>query len=145
MLKHLFSKLGKLKPAELDLKVHRLHHEVFSEINCLECANCCKTISPTLYEADISRLADCLKMKVAVFKDQYVKTDEDGDYVFNQTPCPFLDDGNYCLVYNNRPKACREYPHTDRKRFYQILDITAKNVAVCPAVYAIVEKLKSET
>ncbi len=31
------------------------------------------------------------------------------------SPCPFLGDDNYCSVYEARPKACREYPHTDRK------------------------------
>ncbi|MFO7658274.1 MAG: hypothetical protein R6W78_14535, partial [Bacteroidales bacterium] len=84
LLTQFFSKLGKLKPKDLDLIVHRYHHEVFAEINCLECANCCKTISPILYEPDIYRLADNLKMKVSVFKDKYVVTDDDGDYVFNQ-------------------------------------------------------------
>lgn len=30
-------------------------------------------------------------------------------------PCPLLGRDNYCAVYADRPKACREYPHTDRR------------------------------
>jgi Fe-S-cluster containining protein len=46
------------------------------------------------------------------------------------------------MIYEVRPKACREYPHTDRKKFQQITDITLKNVAICPAAYNIVEEMK---
>ncbi|MBN2395805.1 MAG: YkgJ family cysteine cluster protein, partial [Candidatus Atribacteria bacterium] len=62
---------------------------------------------------------------------------------FNETPCPFLMPDNYCMVYESRPKACREYPHTDRRRMVQILKLTQKNCEVCPVVYAIVKDLMS--
>lgn len=137
-----FAKLKKKKPKNLDDIVHQLHNEVFEEINCLDCANCCKSISPTLYEKDIERLAKNLKMKPSQLVDEYLQIDEENDYVFRQQPCPFLLPDNYCMIYESRPKACREYPHTDRKRFYQILDLTLKNTLVCPAVFDIVEKLK---
>ena len=143
-LNTLFNKLRRVKSKELDPLFHQFHSEVFSELDCLDCANCCKSISPVLYEADISRLAESLKLRVSAFKNNYVKTDMDGDYVFKQTPCPFLNSDNSCRIYANRPKACREYPHTDRRRMYQILDITAKNISVCPAVFLIIEKIKSK-
>ena len=73
--------------------------------------------------------------------DAYLEMDEEEEYVFRLQPCPFLGTDNYCAIYASRPKACREYPHTDRKRFYQILDLTAKNTKVCPAVFNIVEEL----
>jgi len=41
-----------------------------------------------------------------------------------------------------RPKACREFPHTDRKKFQQISHLTLKNVAICPAAFNIVEEMK---
>jgi hypothetical protein len=41
-------------------------------------------------------------------------------------------------------KACREYPHTDRHKQHQILNLTRKNAEVCPAVFEIVERLKSK-
>ncbi|MFC2104895.1 YkgJ family cysteine cluster protein [Bacteroidota bacterium] len=142
--KSFFSKLKKKKPNNLDKIIHELHNDVFKEINCLDCANCCKSIRPTLYDKDVERLAKHFKKKPSQIVDEYLNIDEEGDYVFQKTPCPFLLTDNYCMVYESRPKACREYPHTDRKRFYQILNLTLKNTEVCPAVFDVVEKLKEK-
>lgn len=139
-----FKKLKKKKPKNLDTVVHSLHYEAFQEYDCLDCANCCKSISPIITDKDIERLAKRLNMKVVDFIDQYLRIDEDNDYVFTESPCPFLMPDNYCMVYESRPKACREYPHTDRKRFYQILNLSLKNREVCPIVYAISNELKKE-
>ena len=139
--------LGKLKkrvPKNLDEEVHTLHEQVFSEINCLDCANCCKTTSPIFYNRDIERLAKKLKMKSSDFIEKYLHIDEDQDYVLNAAPCPFLLPDNYCSVYEDRPNACREYPHTERKKFHQILDLTFQNTLVCPAVYEIIKRLKKK-
>lgn len=141
----LVKKLKTKKPKNLDDVVHELHDEAFSKFNCLDCANCCKTIGPRLIDKDIERLAKHLKMKTADFISQYVLTDEDSDYVFKEHPCPFLLPDNYCMVYENRPKACREYPHTDRKRFYQILTLSHKNCETCPVVFEIFEELKTKS
>jgi Fe-S-cluster containining protein len=138
----LVKKLKNKKPKTLDSFVHNLHNEAFDQFNCLDCANCCKTIGPRLIDKDIERLAKHLKIKTADFMEQYVLTDEDRDYVFNAHPCPFLLPDNYCMVYESRPRACREYPHTDRKRFYQILPLSFKNCETCPVVYEIFQELK---
>jgi len=135
-------KLKKKKPKNLDDVVHNLHREAFDSFSCLDCANCCKTIGPRLTDKDIDRLAKHLKMKPSAFLEQYVKTDEDGDFVFRDHPCPFLLPDNYCMVYESRPKACREYPHTNRKRFVQILNLSHKNCETCPVVYEVFEELK---
>ncbi|WP_028980625.1 YkgJ family cysteine cluster protein [Sporocytophaga myxococcoides] len=140
--KKFFDKLKKISPDQLDKIVHPVHKDVFEEVDCLACANCCKTTSPIFYQADIERVARKLRVKPSEFIDQYLHLDEDNDYVLNSSPCPFLDGENYCLVYESRPTACREYPHTNRKRFRQILSLTLKNTQVCPAVYEIVERLK---
>jgi len=140
--KKFFEKLRKVSPDQLDKIVHPVHEDVFEEVDCLACANCCKTTSPIFYQADIERVARKLRVKPSDFIDQYLHLDEDKDYVLNSSPCPFLDGENYCLVYESRPTACREYPHTNRKRFRQILNLTLKNTQVCPAVYEIVERLK---
>ena len=137
-------KLKNKKPKNLDDLVHELHEEAFAKFNCLDCANCCKTIGPRLIDKDIERLAKHLKMKISDFTEKYILTDEDGDFVFREHPCPFLLSDNYCMVYESRPKACREYPHTDRKRFYQILELSHKNCETCPVVYEIFEELKRE-
>jgi Fe-S-cluster containining protein len=121
---------------------HEMHEQVFSEIDCLSCANCCKTTSPIFYQNDIERVAKSLRMKPGAFIEKYLRVDEDNDYVLNSSPCPFLDGDNYCSVYEDRPRACREYPHTDRKKMVQITDLTLKNTLVCPAVFEMVERLK---
>jgi len=135
-------KIKKKKPKNLDDIVQELHVDAFSTFNCLDCANCCKTIGPRLTDKDIERLAKHLKMKTSDFIEKYILTDEDNDFVFKDHPCPFLLPDNYCVVYESRPKACREYPHTDRKRFYQILTLSHKNCETCPVVFEIFEELK---
>lgn len=138
----LYKKLRKTKIKELDKAFHEQHEQVFQEMDCLACANCCKTTSPIFYRADIDRLAKTLKMKVPEFIDTYLRVDEDNDYVLKSSPCSFLGQDNKCIVYENRPTACREYPHTDRKRMNQVLNLTFNNAEVCPAVYGIMERLK---
>jgi uncharacterized protein len=135
--------LKKKDPRKVDDLFHTKHEEVFEELNCLHCANCCKTTSPIFYQTDIERLAKALRLKPGDFIEKYLKIDEDKDYVLKSSPCPFLDDQNYCKVYDDRPKACREYPHTDRKKMVQIMDLTHKNTLVCPAVFQMVERIKS--
>lgn len=134
-------KLKQRPPKDLDKQFHEQHSAAFEKIDCLDCANCCKTTSPIFYDKDVDRMAAFFKMKAADFYDKYLKTDEDGDQVLKSSPCPFLLEDNKCLAYEARPKACREYPHTDRKRMHQVLDLTAKNTRVCPAVAEIVDKL----
>jgi len=128
----------------LDKNMQQIHEEVFACTDCLQCANCCKTTGPLLTKQDIERLAKRERMKSGAFIDAFCKVDVDGEYAFKTMPCMFLADDNSCLVYDIRPKACREYPHTDRNKQFQILDITRKNVDVCPAVYEITERLKKE-
>jgi uncharacterized protein len=136
-----FKKLKKHKKA-LDKEVHPLHDEVFAEVDCLTCANCCITTGPMLINSDIERIAKYLKKKPAQFIKEYVNIDEDGDYVFHSMPCPFLGSDNYCMIYEARPKACREYPHTNRKNQHQLLNRTLKNTLICPAVNKIFDRLK---
>lgn len=140
--KKFLNMLRKKDPRKLDDEFHKLHDEVFEEMDCLTCANCCKTTSPIFYQTDIERVAKSLRLKPGEFIDQYLRIDEDKDYVLKSSPCSFLDANNYCKVYDSRPKACREYPHTNRKKMVQIMDLTYKNTLVCPAVLEMVERLK---
>ena len=134
-------KAKKMNSRSLDSDFHKMHTSVFQKIDCLSCANCCKTTSPIFRDVDIRRLSKRLRLNESKFIDTYLKMDDDGDYVLTQSPCAFLGDDNYCSVYEDRPLACREYPHTDRKNMYQILDLTRKNMEVCPAVSLIMQQL----
>ena len=140
--KTFLERLLKSKPKDLDKVVQELHYDEFDKIDCLECARCCNSLGPMIFESDIDRMSSALKMKTSAFKDLYILIDEDGDYIFKQSPCPFLCHDNLCMIYTNRPKACKEYPHTNRKRFYQVLKKTYHNAKTCPAVYSILKQLK---
>lgn len=133
-LKKKFQKLKKLKKGEADAVIHSLHDEAFDEVDCLNCANCCSGTGPLLNQKDIERIAKYKSMRPGQFVDQFLRIDEDQDYVFKSIPCVFLGEDNYCSIYDVRPKACREYPHTDRVNQQGILSLTAKNALICPAV-----------
>lgn len=134
--------LKRLNNKSLSAIAAETHHSVFSQLDCLQCANCCKSIPPIINETDANRIAKYLRMKPTNFKHQYTWHDEDGDMVINQTPCPFLGEDNYCSIYEVRPKACRAYPHTDGYEFTENLTLHAVNASFCPAVYHILEQMK---
>lgn len=133
-IKKVISQLRKQRKGDVDKKIHRLHQEAFSEIDCLSCANCCKTTGPLFTQKDINRIASQLKLSPIQFINKYLRVDEDNDYILQTVPCSFLGEDNYCSIYEFRPKACREYPHTDRINQLGILKLTEKNVNICPAV-----------
>lgn len=133
--------IKKKPPKNLDYVVQETHEEVFETIDCLQCANCCKTTGPLYTEKDIERISKHLRMKPADFEAKYLRVDEDSDKVLQNLPCFFLNSDNTCSIYEVRPKACREYPHTDRKKIYQINNLTIKNTLICPAAYEFVERI----
>lgn len=140
--KKFFTKLKKKPPKNLDVVMQQLHEEEFQQTDCLQCANCCKTTGPLFTDKDVERISKHFRMKPQQFIDTYLQIDEDKDYVLQCVPCTFLGADNYCSIYDVRPKACREFPHTDRKKFQQISNLTLKNVAICPAAFNIVERMK---
>ena len=141
-LKKTFQKFKQKKTKDLDAAFHAQHTKVFKKINCLDCANCCKTTSPIFRDVDIKRISKHLRLKEKQFIETYLRFDEDSDYVLKQSPCSFLEKNNTCNIYEFRPLACREYPHTDRKNIQQILDLTLKNTEICPAVAKIVQEIE---
>ncbi len=137
-------KAGQQKDSTLDRKFENETNAFFEKHSCLDCANCCKTTSPIFRDVDIGRIAQHLHIKPGELVEKYLHLDEDGHYVLQKSPCPFLLEDNRCSVYSVRPQACREYPHTIRKNIYQIMDLTYRNSLICPAVAAVIEKLKKE-
>ena len=124
--------------------MEKLHDDEFKKSDCLQCANCCKTTSPIFTNKDIERISKSFRIKTRQFIDNYLNVDEDQDYVLKSSPCTFLADDNTCTIYDVRPKACKEYPHTNRKRFEKISELTLKNVSICPATFNIVEALRAK-
>ena len=119
-----------------------LHEEAFEQIDCLQCANCCKNYSPRFKNPDIKRIAKLLKMKEGDFTDTYLRLDEDNDYVLKQQPCPFLAEDNTCNIYEDRPGDCRRYPYTDEDVLIKRVPLTLTNSTVCPITFHVLERLK---
>lgn len=140
--KKFFTKLQKRPPKHLDTQMKDMHEEEFARTNCLDCANCCKTTGPLFTDKDIERISKHFKLKPVQFIETYLRVDEDKDFVLQTVPCTFLGADNYCSIYEVRPKACREYPHTDRKDFHKISKLTIENTFICPAAFNIVEEMK---
>ena len=118
-----------------------LDEEAFEKVNCLDCAACCRNYSPRFKTPDIKRIAKYLDMKEGAFIEKYLLLDEDGDYVVNSKPCPFLGADNYCSIYDNRPSDCARFPYTAEDVLLKRPQLTQKNSTFCPIVYFVLEKL----
>jgi len=118
-----------------------LHDEAFEKIDCLDCAACCKNYSPRFKGPDIKRISKHVGMRETEFIDKYLVMDNDGDYVANTKPCPFLGADNFCSIYDKRPSDCERFPYTDEDVFFKRPAITLKNVTFCPAVFHVFERL----
>lgn len=137
-----FKKAGRKKGAEKMLPA--LHEKVFNEIDCLQCAGCCKNISPRFKTPDLKRIAKFLGIKESTLIETYLQLDEDGDYVVQKSPCPFLEKDNQCSIYEVRPSDCRKYPYTDSGDFFAYPTTTIQNIQFCPAVVKVLEAIEAE-
>lgn len=138
----ILDKLRRHRIKDLDYRVQSADEEVFEEIDCLECGNCCLNLGPRFNETDINRISKHFGMKAVPFKKQYLELDEDNDWVLSALPCPFLDqDTLECEIYDIRPRACGEYPHTGYKNFKGHIGVTKKNLDICPALGPILKKV----
>lgn len=135
-------KLDELVPEDMPALVAQADAAVWNEINCTECANCCKTMTPTFRTADITRISKHLGITSKEFKDRWLyKEEESGDWVNTTQPCQFLD-GNKCSIYDVRPLDCAEFPHHNKKPFDIYNDTFKTNIVHCPATLSLVDRLK---
>lgn len=140
-LNTLYKSVDKNKPTPQ--QAQEAHDVVFEKMDCLQCANCCKSIPPIVSKRDIKRIANTLNVSVPDFETTYTRLDEDGDRVINASPCPFLEEDNACRIYESRPFACRAYPHSGNYEFLKNQKHHKRNMQYCPALLAIMKKLAS--
>ena len=141
--------LGRIEsqpPRFLDKLAEQLDPQVWQEVDCLSCANCCKTMSPTFTPADIKRIAEHLNTTPEQFKDKWLELDKkDGDWMNKKQPCQFLDlTTNKCDIYEVRPADCAGFPHLRKKKMADYLHVHKQNVEYCPATFRMVEKMKEQ-
>src|SRR5688500_1304809 len=76
------SKIEKAPPKHLDLLADELNLHVWQNVDCLSCANCCKTMSPTYTRKDILRISKHLGMSAKAFTEKWLQYDKkDGDWM----------------------------------------------------------------
>ena len=136
--KNFLAKAGK---KEVLKELPELHEKAFEEIDCLQCARCCKRYSPRFKTPDIKRISKILQLKESAFIEKYLRIDEDGDYVVVSAPCPFLGEDNRCSIYEDRPSDCRRFPYTDEDVILRRPGLTQKNSTFCPIVVSVLEGL----
>ncbi len=143
--KKYLSKLEKNPPKGLHKKIELIDAEVWKETDCLSCANCCKTMTPTFTTKDMKRIADYLNMTVQEFKDTWLYYDKkDKDWMNKKQPCQFLNTKtNMCNIYAVRPADCAGFPHLTKKKVVDYIHVHQQNIAYCPATYKMVEKMMS--
>lgn len=127
----------------LDKRVQEIEKTVWMETDCLSCANCCKTMTPTFTVMDMDRISAHLGMTVDAFKTKYLKREKGGDrdWMNKTEPCQFLNlKDNKCSIYEVRPADCAGFPHLTKK-FKDFAHIHKQNVELCPATYRLVEKM----
>ena len=142
-LRAFLSKIKKDPPADLDKLSKTLEKEVWKEIDCLSCANCCKTMTPTFTKTDIRRIAKHFELTPAAFSKKWLRKDRVGDMLNKTEPCQFLNmKDNKCSIYEIRPADCASFPHLSRKKMVDYMHVHKQNVELCPATYRLVEKME---
>jgi uncharacterized protein len=139
--KRFLTRLEKHPPRGIESLTAKLEKEVWQEIDCLTCANCCKTMTPTFTAADLKRISAHFGQTVDEFKKKWLYKDRSGDWMNKKEPCQFLNlEDNKCSIYAVRPADCAGFPHLP-KRMKDYAHVHKQNVEYCPATYRIVEKM----
>lgn len=142
-MRRFLSKLENDRPRGIDKTIEKLEREMWQETDCLSCANCCKTMTPTFTEKDIKRISAHLNMSSIDFRDKWLKRERGGDrdWLNKTEPCQFLNlKDNKCSIYEVRPADCAGFPHL-RKKFTDFAHVHKQNVELCPATFRLVEKM----
>ena len=73
--KRYLGRIEKNPPRNLDTIAEIIDAEVWREVDCLSCANCCKTMTPTFTTKDIKRISAHFEMTQQEFKTKWLKFD----------------------------------------------------------------------
>lgn len=143
--KRFLTKVEKQPPRGLDKITLKTDSEMWLETDCLSCANCCKTMSPTYTPADLKRIAFHFNMTVDAFKTKWLYKDKNGDWLNKKQPCQFLNlEDNKCSIYPIRPKDCAGFPHHTKRHMIDYMHVYKQNIEYCPATYKLVELMKAK-
>jgi uncharacterized protein len=130
-----------------DRRLRRFGEEIEAQIDCTQCANCCRVSEISINQRDVEKLAKFIGVTEREFDQQFTALDGAGAKILkrNESGCVFLE-GNLCSVYEARPQNCANFPHVVRgagsiaSRMWEFLD----RVGYCPIVYNWMEKVKED-
>jgi Fe-S-cluster containining protein len=131
-----------------DRMLRRIAEGIEEQIDCTQCANCCRVATAKVTERDTARLARYLRISPAKFVAEYTAESEEEGRILRRdeaSGCVFLS-GNECAVYDARPDTCQRFPHVVRgagsiaSRMWQFVD----RACYCPIVYNSLEAFKKE-
>lgn len=142
-MKSFLTRVENKEPKGLDKMAEVISKEVWQETKCLDCANCCKSMTPTFNAADIKRISAHFKLTQEAFKKTYLKYEKrDKDWQNKKQPCQWLDlKTNMCSIYDIRPADCSGFPHLTKKKMTDYMHVHKQNIEYCPATYRMVEKM----
>ncbi len=136
-------KLENETPRGIDKLMPAIEKEVWKEIDCLSCANCCKTMTPTFTKQDIKRISAHFDQTPDAFRKQWLRKDRNKDLINKVEPCQFLNlEDNKCSIYEIRPADCSGFPHLSKSRLKDYAHVHKQNIDYCPATFNMVQRLK---
>jgi Fe-S-cluster containining protein len=133
-------------PKGIDKLTRVVDQEVWQEVDCLTCANCCKRMTPTFTEKDLKRISAHFNQTPDEFREKWLEKDTNKDWVNKKQPCQFLNlEDNKCSIYEIRPADCAEFPHLTKRKWEEYAHVHKQNIDYCPATYRMVEKIMHYT
>jgi len=144
-IRRFLTKLDNNPPRGLDTLAAATDLQMWKQTDCLSCANCCKTMSPTYTRGDMVRISAHIGMTLEQFQKKYLHKDRQGDWVNKTAPCQFLNlKDNKCSIYEVRPSDCAGFPHHTKKKMIEYMHVFKQNIELCPATYKLVEMMREK-
>jgi Fe-S-cluster containining protein len=133
-----------------DKQFQILANEVQKQIDCTACANCCRYSVVTVDQPEIEAIASYLGTAPEEVTRLYTAPDHDAPasrtLLSSREGCVFLN-GNFCMIYDARPAACRDFPHVaiGTHSLGGRQSSHARWAALCPIIFNALELYKHLT
>ena len=137
----------------VERQFRKIAQDVEEQIDCRQCAECCRVTEVQLAERDVAKLSRFLGISEREFIEKHTALDDDVAAILRRVKtaderqaCEFLQ-GNECTVYEGRPANCERFPHLLRgagsleSRMWDFVD----RATYCPIVYNWLEAVKALT